>query len=302
MNYSIIKFKFTTGVHFGTGILNSGDIIFHADSLFSALYIEALKQGRDKELYDAVKNGQLLFSDTFPYAGNVYYLPKPILRIKTDAESSSTEKKKYKKLKFIPIDYFETYVREEYKFDYPVLGGEFGKKESVTKVAIKSDENMPYQVGTFFFSEECGLYIIIAFENINYKNLFEDLLISLSLSGIGGKRTSGLGKFEFYYEKNIGSFLNLINKNSEMHMCLSGALPKECEMDKALEEASYRIEKRSGFIYSQTYSETMQKKKDLFVFSAGSCFRNVFEGDVYDVSLGGNHPVYRYSKTIFLGV
>ena len=43
MNYSIYKFEFLTGVHFGIGMLNETANTFQADQLFSALYIEALK-------------------------------------------------------------------------------------------------------------------------------------------------------------------------------------------------------------------------------------------------------------------
>ena len=55
MNYSIYKLKFNTGVHFGTGVLSESEYTFRADQLFSALYIEALKQGSEKELYEAAK-------------------------------------------------------------------------------------------------------------------------------------------------------------------------------------------------------------------------------------------------------
>ena len=46
MEYEIYKLDFRTGVHFGTGMLNESVMTFYADQLFSALYIEALKQGR----------------------------------------------------------------------------------------------------------------------------------------------------------------------------------------------------------------------------------------------------------------
>ena len=40
----------------------------------------------------------------------------------------------------------------------------------------------------------------------------------------------------------------------------------------------------------------------MYVFAAGSCFKNEFEGDIYDVTNGGSHPVYRYAKPLFMGV
>lgn len=61
MKYTIYKLEFQTGVHFGTGALYEGTYTFHADQIFSAMYIEALKLGIDQKFYDAVKAGTLLF-------------------------------------------------------------------------------------------------------------------------------------------------------------------------------------------------------------------------------------------------
>ena len=60
--------------------------------------------------------------------------------------------------------------------------------------------------------------------------------------------------------------------------------------------------KRSGFISSQTYADTFRKKKELYCFKAGSCFSHKFDGDIFDLSEGGNHPVYRYAKPLMMGV
>ena len=69
-------------------------------------------------------------------------------------------------------------------------------------------------------------------------------------------------------------------------MLLSVALPADDELENALENASYLLEKRSGFVASSDYAEEWRKKKDLYVFTAGSCFVNCFAGDIYDVSEG----------------
>ena len=45
MKYTIYKLEFQTGVHFGTGALDECTYTFHADQIFSAMYIEALKLG-----------------------------------------------------------------------------------------------------------------------------------------------------------------------------------------------------------------------------------------------------------------
>ena len=85
-------------------------------------------------------------------------------------------------------------------------------------------------------------------------------------------------------------------------MLLSGAFPQEKELDQSLEGASYLLNKRSGYVASEFYAEEYRRKRDLYVFAAGSCFKNEFEGDIYDVTNGGSHPVYRYAKPLFMGV
>ena len=44
------------------------------------------------------------------------------------------------------------------------------------------------------------------------------------------------------------------------------------------------------------------KKKELYSFKAGSCFSHKFDGHIFDLSEGGNHPVYRYAKPLMMGV
>ena len=55
MNYRIYKLKFKNGVHFGNGTLDESAVTFQADVLFSALYIEAIKQNCEKKFYQKVE-------------------------------------------------------------------------------------------------------------------------------------------------------------------------------------------------------------------------------------------------------
>ena len=130
----------------------------------------------------------------------------------------------------------------------------------------------------------------------------ETLLEALSYTGIGGKKSSGMGKFVLKYGKMPDDYIKYMGKKSDKNILLSVALPKEEELSVVLEGASYQLEKRTGFVASTGYADEWRKKKELYVFSAGSCFEKSFAGDIYDVSDGGNHPVYRYAKALFMGV
>ena len=129
------------------------------------------------------------------------------------------------------------------------------------------------------------------------------LLNAVGLVGIGGKRSGGFGKFQVEVLECPAEFLNrLNNSNYKKYISLSISLPKEQEMEIACQNASYLLVKRSGFVYSDTYSPNFQKKKTLYYFAAGSCFENMYEGDIYDGSCQGKHSVYRYGLPFFLGV
>ena len=302
MNYKIYKLAFTAPVHFGNGMLSESALNFCADTLFSALYIEALKQGTANELYDAVTSEKLLFSDAFPYMKDQYFLPKPMLYVEPKEQGDSKQKKQYKKIKYIPVQKLGDYLSGSIDPESCSLR-ELGHSYSQVMAAVRrEDDTLPYCVGNYLFNDDCGLYIIAALENEDAQYLLEDLLIGLSYSGIGGKRGSGKGRFELRNGTSTKDLLALLSKESDRYMLLSSALPQESELENALENASYLLQKRSGFVYSQNYAEEQMKKRDLYTMQAGSCFSARFHGDVYDVNEGGAHAVYRYAKGLFLGV
>jgi len=298
MKYKIYRLKFPYGVHFGGNSLDESKMTFSADTLFSALYQEALAIGEDaaKELYDCVQEDRFLFSDAFPYIGDTNYLPKPMIRItKSEQEGDSVIKKAYKNLKYIPMDKMDTYIKGDLD---PQKESQrlktLGVKALKTSVAIHGyEETMPYHVGVYYYNDGCGLYIIAGFESSHEEDLFYDLLDALSYSGIGGKRRSGFGRFEIESIKDVS-----LSEQGEHYMTLSVSLPEENEME-VLRDASYQVIKRGGFVGSEDYSDEYRKKKDLFMVTAGSCFHEMYSGNIYDVSNGGKHAVYRYGKPIF---
>ena len=118
--------------------------------------------------------------------------------------------------------------------------------------------------------------------------------------------------------------MKYLNQESEIKMLLSGAFPQEKELDQSLEGASYLLNKRSGYVASEFYAEEYrkqflldrnetQREKSFFdqlVFYENKFGKKLaksrdeieFEGDIYDVTNGGSHPVYRYAKPLFMGV
>lgn len=314
--YYLYKLKFPYGVHFGadkTGIgLEKIAQNCHCDTLYSALCHEILKLEGEKKLEEfvmATKNGEYLFSDLLPYIENDLLIPKPVL-YKERSEEKSTEKsglkKKMKKLQFISI----TKVKEF--FDGTVETENFASDMTIDKNSVARDGNPEnnglYSISITKFEDGCGLYFVSQIPE-DKKEWFDKIMKSLSLSGLGGKRTSGYGRFEIIDDYDITggiedsekTLAQMMNSKSEYYLSLSAFIPQNDEIEK-LNQGFYTLIKRNGFVASTTYSDKLLKKTPMTMINAGSCFKTKFKGDVADVSNEGNHPVYRYGKPIMIGI
>ncbi len=309
MNYEIFKLRFDTGVHLGRGKLSDADATIMADTLFSALCQEALMLcGEDgiKKLVELTRQGELLLTDAMPVYRNDYYIPKPMLRIESEKTGDSRQKKEFKKLKYIRLTSLPDYLGGTLDPEEERKSMEnFGRAEIRTMASVaEGEDTKPFPVGVFKYGDGWGLYFILAYGQKETKNFAEELLMSLELSGIGGKRSAGLGKFTLENAKIPEAFAAKLNTGSEKayHMSLSVSMAEDAELDHVLNGASYSMVKRSGFVASYTYAESFRRKEDFYMFGAGSTFRYPFSGTLRDVSSGGSHPVYRYGKPLFLEV
>lgn len=307
MKYKIYKLSFSTAVHFGSGRLGSTDDIFLADRLFSAMCIEAVRtygpEGA-KRLADMARQGRLALSDGFPYMGKTLYIPKPIIHIETGDAGNSAVKKAFKKLRFIPQGKLQDYLRGE--LDAPAEAevlSKLGKKTEKISAAVSGrDDTLPYRIGTYEFSENCGLYFILGYDSDEVYELADGLIYSLGYEGIGGKVSSGLGKFTFADEDIPDDLAKALGGGHKRYMALSVCMARDSEMERAVCGACYSLVKRSGFISSTDYANRQVKKRTVYFFSSGSCFDCTFEGDVFDLGGKGSHPVYRYAKPMLMGV
>lgn len=330
MQYKIFKLKFETPVHFGSEkvgtSLEKTNIICHSDTLFSAMCQEILKLYDEtvlSDFVDMVEDGELLFSSLLPYNENSLFLPKPCLLLerdynKEDTDSSSIKKKKMKKLEYISINDFQKYInylKTGDNFDYDEDFYKIYETDTTAKVSLNtdSDKNNIYYVGSTYFKERCGLYVLVAYDNDEQIELFEKILTSLGYSGIGGKRSSGYGKFiiedEMYPDVNgleeEKLIYSLLEENGDYQETLSIVSPSDEELDNNdFDKAFYKLISRNGYVYSTTYTNdnTLVKRKSLSMFKEGSCFPFEINGEIKDVSDNGKHPVYKNGKCLKIGV
>ena len=296
---SLYKLRFTAPVHFGPESggekLSSHAMAFRADLLFSALFL----QGDGDALLHWVQQGRLWFSDAFPYQESTLYIPQPvgIWNPQTMTDDPAVWKL-FKHLAYIPLDQLGAYVRGQ--CDPASLKTSFGTGYEVTRVNRRDADQSPYPVGCFRFADGCGLYIIVSADEQAMEG-FDKRLLSLSANGIGGKVSSGWGKFVFE-KAGLPPILaaGLDNHQAAYQLLLSTALPEDDALEEALSNGAWLLVRRGGFSYST--SAAAHKKHTVFLLGSGSVFSRRFRGTMLDVGLGMPHPVWRCAMAGFMGV
>lgn len=309
MESKTVKLRFKGQVHFGDGRLSDSRFTCDAATLFSAMYIEAMGLGLERQLLDAARAGELTISDAFPYIGETLYLPKPMVYLSrrpvhdnSDDEANSRARKAAKKIDFIASDAFVNFLSGDFDPVEALENACFGTATLQTKVNLERKDTVdarPYHVGGFSFLPDAGIYFFMqgSFD-------IEPVLSSLAFSGLGGKRAAGFGRFDYEIVNVAHAPTGIAPHEKTRHMLLSTATPKAEELDEALlADSRYRLVRRGGFVQSTTHGAVPQKKRDLYEFVSGSVFTHTFEGDVFDVNdTPGAHPVYRYARAMWLEV
>ena len=315
--YYIYQLKFTALVHLGRaeqgGSLERVSLGCSADTLFSALCNELRTEPAklNKFISDA-KNKKILLSDLMPYnvAGGdtFFFIPKPLIQPPSVAKKKSLVAKKLKEVEYIRASRIDEYIAAlKYNKDFIVTKNEynFGKFDLMTKVNVRQE--IPYTVGSFAFNPHAGLYGIVYLADNNIDE-FMELIEYLGLSGIGGKRSSGYGRFELYDDAysledsfsadDTAISKRILIKNAAYYLALSNVLPNENTLI-ALKHSFYKLQKRSGFIGG---SSQMQKKNSVYMVKAGSCLNARIAGELISLGECDNHEILRYGRGMYLGV
>ena len=334
MSYLLYKLRFPNGIHIGTASGNTLEetmMSVYSDTFYSAIFNEYMKIYNDDELYKISEAGEFLISDLLPFKekedmSTDFYLPKPFISVQRDETTKEKndeeviDRKKVKATNFIPADK----LKEYFSFlktgkNFPEIDDDFGKKELYTKnkVSLKNEDTKLYNIEVFKFNEKSGLYFIVKLpEDNRWQEIFQSVLDSLALTGIGGKRNSGFGQFRredpmFFdgetfdaIESESDAYINRALYSDEKNfLSISSYSPKMEEIEKIKEsENYYQLIKRSGFVNSSLYSEQAEKRKQVYMLSSGSVLSFKPEGKILDLKLHGKHSVYRMGKPIVLGV
>lgn len=333
MMYYIFTLKFLTPVHFGDtangGGLDKFSIQCSADTLFAALCNEAANKGSDavEKLVKKTAEGKIVFSSLFPYwrtadSDLYFYLPKPLLKLEQEEQQSAksfeeikqlaTKLKKQKKSTYIRASQINSLL-ESGGSDRQFAVPEFAAPLVAGRVALREEKPLPYYVGSYVFSDNSGLYFILGVEHEEEFTLIKELLFSLGYSGIGGKRSSGYGKFEQadeewglfddggVYDDDTAIALMLYDEKSKHQMCLAPVCPHADEL-AVVKQGSYKLIKRGGFIASSAAKDNI-KRNSIYMLQEGSCFSERLRGQMLQQTVDGlAHDVYRDGIGMFVGL
>lgn len=266
-----VKLKFKTPVRIGElGIgLESTSEVLHSDTLFNAIANALVSINGDlKEFIDRIRSGELKISSAFPFRGETYFLPLPILPYDKKITAKFVSKDNFEKL----IAGEEIEVESEESMPYKVF--------DLPKVLIDratANTNI-YYVSLVKFERDCGLYFIV---DGNGKKLIKPALKYLEDEGIGGKRTWGLGRFEHEWV----DFSMKTPSESNAFVTLSLVFPSD------LNSICYwKPIIRGGW----TLKDKQIRKPRIIMASEGSVFRKKDEGILLDL----DDEIENFSKNV----
>ena len=334
MKYYLFTLKFLTPVHFGDtgngGNLERVSMTCSADTFFSALSSEAALVSKNcvETLVEKFANGKVCLSSLFPFYQAEdeeleLYLPKPLYRMNAevadvksfnDMKLAATKLKKLKKTTYVRASELVNLLdavknNEEYDYELPV----FATKMNSERVNKRMDEPLPYFVGSYVFAKNAGLYFVLGLENEDDMEEMQELITQLGLSGIGGKRSSGYGKFELgedyieldaefgIYDDDIALANMLENESAKLQMSIAPVKPN-AEDANVVKEGFYKLLRRSGFVASNNMEDNM-KRDSVYMLAEGSCFNKRIDGNLVGFTVPGvNHKVYRNGLGMYVGV
>ena len=304
------------------------------------------------ELISKVDDQELAFAGLFPWKQIVrlqsdgrncfepvrYFLPRPLARGQKAAQGDTQVKKKMRKIPWIEAEAMKSYMQfVKTGEDNPSRYQEtFGSEIIWDRVNTRSErDNLLYRVAAYDFHRDrpwtadetkraragevpkkiiSGLYWLYTCRDPRFEQMIHDAIYSLGISGIGGKTSSGLGKFLIWDEdlnaspsgKALTGYLE--DTDAPVQMALGTVVPYGDRDFEILSnpESSYLLVSRTGFTSSANFcdpeSGNALKRKTCIMLREGSCFPEKLSGGVLNLSYGGLHPVYRAGKTLFMGL
>ncbi|WP_048152275.1 type III-A CRISPR-associated RAMP protein Csm4 [Thermococcus cleftensis] len=274
MRMIAVRLRFRGPLHVGLHSLDSAGVVVHSDTLFGAIGSVLPRLGISTyEFVEAMRNARI--SSLFPFDSEHYYLPKPVnanslvLGTFADTPEGYALSKRFRKAPLLTKEAFEMVVGgriEAERLGELLPEGLPARIVDIPKVALDrlaSNSNIFYMTQVHF-REDAGLYFLYEGSEEIFRRYILPAVKFLGDEGLGGKRSWGLGLFDFEIDRNF-SFSGLPEK-SERYVTLSLVLPKSRE-----EVLQWEPVRRSGWVH--TTGGTPRRKPTMLFAAEGSIVR-----------------------------
>lgn len=288
--FDCVKLRFTSPLHLSRGReqYDESARMLHSDTLAAALFTAARQLGATEPEALAMLDA-LRLSSAFPFWGEEYFFPKPMLPLPFKIKDVPEEKqgKPFKKIRFLGKSWFEKVLNGEeatidakkhlaeaaFLSDYPLQT--VLKTDVTQRVTIPPDytsDAKPFYTERLYFGAQAGLYVLVQWHDAGAKDLFRRAFRLLGDLGIGTDRSVGNGFFEPVFGP-----LELRTPATATHQCALGLyLPAEGELSNDdLEASTWGLTKRGGYLAGAPDPDHITlRKRSVFMFEAGSVFPN----------------------------
>lgn len=320
----LYKLKPKSAFHFGDrglGVEGTAES-FRSDSLFSALCYtcrEAWGQGEVEDLLFFCRDASgapFTVSSCFPYAGDVLFFPRAMLRLPLPEDGP--DRKLGKKVRYLSQTLFLQQLRGDtaiasagecntfqasrllvHEDDLPGMPPGLDvvwAKDEVPRVTLDraSGASSIFRSGRLVFAKDCGLFFLVNWRDESLREQFESALALLGDSGIGGERSAGHGQFELLGPE---PFELPAPGGAKGAVTLSLYNPTVAELANGVlsHPAAYDLVIRRGWMSSPGAGNRLRRNVRMIaegsVLNAG-CSMPL--GQIVDVTPEGNpHPVFR---------
>ncbi|GAX62161.1 CRISPR-associated RAMP protein [Candidatus Scalindua japonica] len=329
----VIELNFRNGVHFGSDVAGYGveDVqgIAHSDTIFSGLintlasishifnqkqWIKNLlnKTINEDNIYVPFRVSSFGFVDT-SQSSHRYFIPKPLILPENliDDKQKYEFGKEFKNRKFISIETFQKWQRNE-PLDLKAILDEdkslFWVEESRTQNVTQSVSHAAqiYHTGIVFYLKDIKPFFLLDLDEEEFSfDDFKKLMDVLKYNGLGGRRTSGCGLFDFsdndwfcidietakeqrrlnpsFSDQKIpgrARFCEMFKIKSEFYYIFSLFFPDDV---RKLKSIAYDLTQRKGWSFSSSSYEQL-KRKTCYMFSEGSIFASELRGNLVNVT------------------
>ncbi len=339
MQYIAFRFHFNAPLHLSDSRedLTTAEKVLHSDTIYAAIMQIWAKLGKATWI-EEYKNAFHL-SSAFPFLEIEnkihYFLPAlrfPSNSITNKEDTSSKERKKFKKIRYLEIplytnllhgtsiEYALDNTEGEFYFSHPLdAATRTIVKESITTQTIprirkgtaEADPEIFYMQKTYF--NNAGFYCLAICDTPEAKQAISIALKTLQYEGFGTDRTVGNGLFTLHIEDNVEIAHPKTTPTHYTNLGIFGTEDgnelQEMIGNQQTEKLSYEIIKRGGWI---SEPHTTYRKRSIYMFQAGGVWNTTSKlhttscvGSIFDLRpdiLKGLHPIYRVGRTIFLPI